>query len=406
MAVGTASDYVALQKERLAKQAGVKKWEDIFLQPYETASQQVQTQAAYDISGAFAQYKQSEMAAMRNTQLGSGFKEQIASDLAAQYGSAFSQIKQQEASNISQIQTSYLQTLAEQEETLMEEGKRFADIEAALYDYMGVDTRALDLAYGAEENGLKGLGWYEGGKITERGIDALDKALNDYYNATEKDRGQLFSEYLAEQNPELYDWYKQNSGNVRELVAGISASDREYDSSERNIEKKDYLQELKTTYGQYLTFEEHNADISIDDKISKYETVKQHIDKLINLGKSRTPGTSTDKRYSIISDEISSFLGVSSDAVSVTNYSGNPSKYEIRIDADSLSHVQKFGFMPGKKTEKDLLPEILIGDKIFATKKYNPMTQKYYYRIVASPKQLSDDFLEMEALRVKRKNNK
>lgn len=279
MAVGTASDYAALLKEHQAKQAGVKKWEDIFLQPYQTAAEQVSTQTQYDISGAFAQYKKSQLNVMQNMQLGTGFKEQIASDLASQYGSAYSQLRQEEASQLGQLQTSYLQTLAQQEEALTEQGERFAEIESALYDYMGItDTSLLERAYGVDG----GLGFFEmtepgSYKITERGIDAFDKALNDYYNATEEDRGQLFTDYLAEQNPELLDWYKQNSGLVRELVGGLEAGDVSYDESERDIKWKDFMSDFKNKYSEY--YDENRQFNSLEEEKQYYN----RFEKIANL---------------------------------------------------------------------------------------------------------------------------
>lgn len=220
-------------------------------------------------------------------QLGTGFKEQIASDLASQYSSAYSQLRQEESSKLGKLQTSYLQTLAQQEKALAEQGERFAEIESALYDYMGItDTSLLEQAYGADG----GLGFFEmtepgSYKITERGIDAFDKALNDYYNATEKDRGQLFTDYLAEQNPELLDWYKQNSGLVRELVGGLKAGDVSYSKEERayDIEINDLL---NNNNRKFINTELSKYDFtSNEEKLNttkKLLSLKPEVDDVVN----------------------------------------------------------------------------------------------------------------------------
>lgn len=231
-------------------------------------------------------------------QLGTGFKEQIASDLASQYNSAYSQLRQKESSKLGELQTSYLQTLAQQEEALAEQGERFAEIESALYDYMGItDTSLLEQEYGADG----GLGFFEmtepgNYKITERGKLAFDKALNDYYNATQKDRGQLFTEYLAEQDVELLDWYKQNSDIVKQLVGGLESGDISY--SEEDIINKEIL-DLNYDYSDFISSEKSRD-------VNYLRTVKQKVDNITKMSNniSSSGDTTTESNINKYMDDI------------------------------------------------------------------------------------------------------
>jgi hypothetical protein len=381
MAVGTASDYAALLKEHQAKQAGVKKWEDIFLQPYQTAAEQVSTQTQYDISGAFAQYKKSQLSAMQNMQLGTGFKEQISSDLASQYGSAYSQLRQKEASKLGELQTSYLQTLAQQEEALTEQGERFAEIESALYDYMGItDTSLLEQAYGADG----GLGFFEmtepgSYKITERGIDAFDKALNDYYNATEKDRGQLFTDYLAEQDVELLDWYKQNSGLVRKLVGGLEAGDVSYDVSEREIEKNEAITDIRKYYSSYLSDKEY-ADVY--EEYSDLTEIKNKVDyakEIAHKNPEYIGNGFTSKRMDFIVDNMKNYYGV--DDMNIVS-DGKDKYYELQVKESDLTPEQL------SKLKTDGYERRIVFGRSAYDKNYYILYKRY------KPKQMSDELLK------------
>lgn len=238
MAVGLVSDITKMIKDEQAKQAGVKKWEDIILNPYqalaEAESEAVSTQTKYDISDAYANYKRAELGVMRNQNLGSGFKRQIASALQSEYEKQYETEKAEEASNIYNIGSKYSQEaqkqIAAQEKTLTEQASKLRKLEDYLIDYSGVD---FSKATTPIEQG--GLGYYalvEGGapgqfEITNVGRDFFDKALHTY-NAENK----LFSDYLLETDPELYEYYGQNKAAFNKYIAGLDETDLSYSDLE------------------------------------------------------------------------------------------------------------------------------------------------------------------------------
>ena len=273
------SPFMSLQKEEMAKQAGVKKWEDIFLQPYETAAQNVQTQAAYDISGAFAQYKKSELNALRNTQLGSGFKEQIASDLANQYASAFSQIKQQEVSDVYGLQQKASETLASAEAQLQESSKSLAGLEEAAFEQYGIDVeraRASENAVvGKDENGndIYGLGYYElqpdgSYKITEKGKVFWDQVFNQGFAVLDEEGNptgeyEQFGDYLKNTGREdLYDFYVQNMSMSKKFIGDVTTNKYNAERAERlelNTKHQQYIDPSKANDIEYLRNFDANA---------------------------------------------------------------------------------------------------------------------------------------------------
>lgn len=299
MATGTASDYAALIKEYQTKQAGVKKWEELFLQPYQTAAEQVQTQTQYDISGAFANYKRAQLNTMQATQLGSGFKEQIASDLKSQYSSAYSQLRQEEAGALGEIQTSYLKTLAQQEENLMKQGEKFAALENKMFDFAGITQKQAESAYGAElgDEGT-GLGYFEPAgdgtyNITERGMNFYDRLLNLGLSTGEKDSEgneiyKSFRDYLLEQEEtELFDFYTQNYDVIKQLTGGLKSGDVSY--SKQDVMTKDIL-DWSSEYKDYIKATEFE---SIEKKHEYLSSVKNTIDDINSI--SNRPDATTSK---------------------------------------------------------------------------------------------------------------
>ena len=386
MTVDKWSPYMTLQKEDLAKKAGVKKWEDIFLQPYEQAAQQVQTQAAYDISNAFAQYKQSELSIMRNTQLGSGFKERLASNLGSQYATAFSQTKQQEASDIYTIQQQANKTLATEEAKLQESAKLYAGLEEAVFEQHGIDldrARASEkavLGKDSEGNDVYGLGYYtlqpDGSyKITEKGIDFFDKAFNKGRALTDeqgKETGEYeqFADYLKTTGREdLYDFYVQNLGTTREFLGGIESTDLSYDS-------EDAKKSVVLQYEEYVTksIRDTFPDEELDNIVTDVETVR-------SIGASRAPGSSNDSKLLVAKDILNNVFEGD------TNVSSNSAenRYTIQIFEPSekqIVELEKLGFVRTLARPSSSYDVITKGNS-------------YVYRLTKSPQEMEDLLLTL-----------
>jgi hypothetical protein len=233
MAVGLVSDITKALKDEQIKQAGVKKWEDIILNPYkalaEAESEAVSTRTKYDISDAYANYKKSELNVMRNQRLGSGFKRQIAADLKSEYEKQYEAEKLEEASNIyditSKYETAAQKEIQSQEKQITDYASKLKKLEDYVYKFAGVDPTKANMAIGSG-----GLGFYSPVKgsvgefeITDIGKDFFDKTLH-----SANTEGQLFSTYLLENDNDLYDFYAQNKGAFNKYIAGLDVLDYDY----------------------------------------------------------------------------------------------------------------------------------------------------------------------------------
>lgn len=254
----TASDYAEAVKQYNKDAQGVSDWERYFLQPtqqaFETAASQVQQQTQYDISGAYANYLKTQRNIAQQSQLGTGFKEQVSQQLRDQYSSAFEQAKTEEAQQLTELQTEYQDILATNEEALLKQGEQLASLEQAIYNYAGVDTSKLGLSV---EQG--GLGYYttdESGvtTLTDRGKAFFDEQLN-----TIGESGTSFSDWLYQTDSELYDFYTSNPDLAKQLIGGLESGDVKFTDEERI--KNEYNNYIKSDI-EWDTLEEESAYLS------------------------------------------------------------------------------------------------------------------------------------------------
>lgn len=254
----TASDYAEAVKQYNKDAQGVSDWERYFLQPtqqaFETAASQVQQQTQYDISGAYANYLKSQRNIAQQSQLGTGFKEQVSQQLRDQYSSAFDQAKTEEVRQLTELQTDYQDILATNEEALLQQGERLAALEQAVYNYAGVDTSKLGVT---EADG--GLEYYT---TDENGVTTLtDKGkafFDEQFNTVEND-GSSFSNWLYQTDRELYDFYTSNPDLAKQLIGGLEPGDVKFTDEERI--KNEYNDYIKSDV-EWDTPEEESAYLS------------------------------------------------------------------------------------------------------------------------------------------------
>lgn len=224
----TASDYAELLKKKEKDIEGVSMWEKAFLQPlqesYKASEQNIKSGAAYDISGAYANYKKQAAETLQNQYLGTGYKEQITQGLESEYGSAYAGVKSTEASNLSSLASSYSEVIGEEEKSLLKSGQQLVDIEQAVYDYAGVTDEQKKSYFTTDTSGVT--------KLTDEGKLFFDKAFNAITVDENTKESSSFGTYLQETNPELFDYYYQNRGVINELVGGLNKYDTSYSAED------------------------------------------------------------------------------------------------------------------------------------------------------------------------------
>ena len=219
--IGLSHDFTEYVKEYVPQGQKISLWENFLTglqSEYSTAGQQVSEQAAYDISGAYANYKQQQLQLQMNQQLGAGFKEQVGSELQSAYESAFSDIKAQEASDLRTVVSEYAKTyesgeqqfeklgkLAQQYHTLLDDYADslggIAEKPSVLYEKVGTDEQGQDIYEMTDAARL----WYydvSKGLGEQGGFDqwvVSDDALTDI---SLEDREQILT--ALRENPDLF----------------------------------------------------------------------------------------------------------------------------------------------------------------------------------------------------------
>lgn len=245
---GTTADVVEAQKSARSSLYGGKKWEEYFLQPtkqyYQAAGEAVQQQTAYDISQAYANYKQQELALLQQQQLGTGFKEQQSSALQSQYGQTYSGLKSTELQNLMNVESQYQSTLAKEEERLAKQASQYQKLDRAVQEYFKQykdripgfeDIESFENLYDVDKTGTKTLS--ERGKLLYEAILKGGDIDTSQYDDTGKRIGEAttysFDEYLQETDEDLYEMYLNDPDFAAQVISGSEYGDKVYSEEER-----------------------------------------------------------------------------------------------------------------------------------------------------------------------------
>lgn len=289
--IGTANDYFNIQAEMKLKEEGVTKFEDLFMNDYalkkENATQNYfnnlenlsntlsiesnAIQNKYDISSAYANYKQSQLQLMQSNLIGSGV-EQKKSLLKNAYDQTFNNYQKYTQDELYLLQKDYeskvktetdkLNTTLEKYENLREadienlrkqfnaDAKKYAQIEGIIREIIGIDDSNAKDYYETIVNsdGTKTI------KLKDIGIDEFDRVINSVFtdtdafvmkdpnDKTKEKKYYSLTDYLFDLDQDLYDFYVNNKSNINKWVAGIEANDNEYTKEERRyeMERKDF----------------------------------------------------------------------------------------------------------------------------------------------------------------------
>ena len=180
-------------------------------------------------------------------------------------------------SQLSDITTAYNEEVTEQQEKLLDYGSKLNKLERTMYEAAGITD--LDSIFTNVDAG--GLGYYETKdgetRLTTRGQQFVDKVLNAGIDIGDGNVMQ-FADYLYETDPELYEFYTQNLGDVRSLIGGLKPEDIKYDESEYDekikqdigVKTYDYYDISKTIKNEkFISQNGIQYKISINEKQSK-----------------------------------------------------------------------------------------------------------------------------------------
>lgn len=122
------SDIAKWYKDRAAQQANYNTWNDLVkaytqqaTSAFEESTQSAQQSASYDISQAYANYKQQQIAASLNQNISAGAKDVIGSQLSSAYDISAAQSQYNLAANLQSIYDKYYKTVSTADETLADQ---------------------------------------------------------------------------------------------------------------------------------------------------------------------------------------------------------------------------------------------------------------------------------------------
>lgn len=226
----TRKDWDEIAKQTSDFGASVNRWEQ-FLTGTQTAFQQqaeaVEDVYSYDISQAYANYKKQQLQLQMNEQLGAGFQQQVGEQLQTEYGTAYRDIKTQEASDIANLNAQYQKTVQSAQEEFSKWGETARQLQEVAYEWGQTNIGELDRPlydvsqneYGESEYTLSGYG-----------KDYFAKILTD----------KKFEDYLYEEDRDLYEAYVSDIDAYNQAIAGVELRDRTYTDK--------YYQEAETKY--------------------------------------------------------------------------------------------------------------------------------------------------------------
>lgn len=226
----TRKDWDEIAKQTNDFGASVNRWEQ-FLTGTQTAFQQqaeaVEDVYSYDISQAYANYKKQQLQLQMNERLGAGFQQQVGEQLQTEYGTAYQDIKTQEASDIANLNAQHQKTVQSAQEEFSKWGETARQLQEVAYEWGQTNIGELDRPLYDVSSNATGESEYT---LSGYGKDYFAKILTD----------KKFEDYLYEENRDLYEAYVSDIDAYNQAIAGVELRDRTYTDK--------YYREAETKY--------------------------------------------------------------------------------------------------------------------------------------------------------------
>lgn len=358
--------YQQLVKQYIAEQAGTTDWSNYLKglkTPYEAKAVITQQRTAYDISDAYAKYKQSQLNLLRNRNLSESLKNQLSESSRASYQSAYGQYRTQELESLQGIQSDYQTQVAAVEKAANKQASTLDKLTQALYTFGNIDKSKLDVAKGAG-----GLGYYATEALEEGGTETY---LTPYGKAglgdlvfrgvtTTDDKGesttQSFSNYLYNTDKDLYEDFMSDPDAFYRTL-GFEPGTREFskEESEMMVAAEDIEQKIKNEYPDL--YDEQKTFESSKEKYNYYNNLLNNMSKdritsnLINFKHTSTAKDSligygtTKKRSERAAQNLNSIFVDESAFTTPKGLSDNiKSKgkhWKIKVDLNKLTDIEK-----------------------------------------------------------------
>lgn len=295
--IGLLNQYTESVKEYVPQGQKQSLWEQFLTgtqEAYQAAAQQTQDVYSYDISDAFAKYKQQQLQLQMNEQLGAGFKQQMGSELQSAYGRTYQDIRTQEVSDLSDIAVQYQSTLQKGSEEFERLGEISRKYDKALQEYArlaGISKYEDMTKTDFDEQGNRIT------ELTDYGRLWYQDVLNKEYTDPTTGETIFFEDWLATENTTSEISYKDRL----ELQKALQQNPELFAGT---------VTGLTPDFDYSKTKEAYTADITERERVKGIETSESYFltDKTINNNMSGEKGIGTAEQNQNVSDTLSAIV--------------------------------------------------------------------------------------------------
>lgn len=331
------SDIAKWYKDRAAQQANYNTWNDLVkaytqqaTSAFEESTQSAQQSAAYDISQAYANYKQQQIAASLNQNISAGAKDVIGSQLSSAYDISAAQSQYNLAANLQSIYDKYYKTVSTADETLADQfgitdsqikntskGLQYLNkyiSESNEYQQLWDNFRKLYKSDAAADEAMQSALFKTTGEgaetttgLSDLGKNVLASLIHRGATFGEDENRQAYGDiydYLYKTNLDAYNTFAETPGFLDELLEINNITDKSLQSplNEKTSEA------LATTYWYDNSAVKNWYDTNADKYGIKRLTADQYLDIRSSKSGQAIGSRLIQSKYSDIPDD-SAFVG-------------------------------------------------------------------------------------------------
>lgn len=360
---GAASDWTEHIKDYSTTQDGISSWDQVLTglqQNLELQTQAIQTSTDYDISQAYANYLQNQRQISQASNLGTGFKEQLESNLQSSYQSAFQQAQVNETQELYNVAQAYQDELINVENQFAERGKTLSGLSNRVFEYLETyggsipGYEKINWAGNLEEQGVYTRDENNDLVLTEKGSNALSYALLNRLPVDETS-SISFEEWLGNTYSDDLEAYRQNYDILRSgfgIAPGTTSLDTEqYESSTERINIEEQI-DRASKYQNTFTTENITEILNRNGEKGLELEVKSSLEDIFNISDENaiTVSRGTIFNNSISGPMISTFLNIKSplDSINKSILGTDPmpntesvAPVKVKIDSSVLTTFEK-----------------------------------------------------------------
>lgn len=293
---GTTSGYAEYLKQYKNTDDGISYWESLLAAPtaqYEASVEQATKARDYDISGAYANWKQNQLKLLQSSNLGTGVKSEISSTLESQYKNTYAQAQQEYLTNVYSAYKDYLKSVNTAEEQVNTYAQLLSDVTPMALQYyaeqnegvFGNDAFDYNKAFVPKDKGGYGIYDYDpetmSYSLSDYGKSIYDEVFGGKVSTLDPKTGEWsynFKDWLGNLGgyEDFIKLYESNPKLVAGAIGGERASDLYYSSEEK---ASDYVKNVLSTKS-YKIYDDFKDDVEKAEYYKNYDANQLNLNKV------------------------------------------------------------------------------------------------------------------------------